>query len=196
MRTATLLLALLVFVTSGALSQQLQQPEVRRTFAMAGTFELGGSASFSSYTAVNNGSTSDASYSLAFSPTAGYFIIDELEFVVNPLMVSYAWSGSLKALNMQPMAGLAYNFRAHPRAFPYVEGVAGAAYSWSDNGISTLSRSGFAWAGRVGIKALITGTGIANIAVQYQQVTLNRSGDNQRNGFNQIALSVGLAVWL
>lgn len=196
MRTAILLLALLMFMTSGAMAQQLQQPEVRRTFAMAGTFELGGSASFSSYTSVNNGSTSDASYSLALSPAAGYFIIDELELVVNPLMVSYAWSGSLKALNMQPMAGLAYNFRAHPRAFPYVEGVAGVAYSWADNGITTISRSGIAWAGRVGLKALVTGTCIANIAVQYQQVTLNRSGDSQRNGFNQIALSVGLAVWL
>ena len=193
MRTATLLLALFMFVTGGVLAQQT---EVRRTFAMAGTFELGGFASFSSYTAVNNGSTSDASYGLAFSPSAGYFIMDELELVVNPLMVSYAWSGNVKALNLQPMAGLAYNFRAHPRAFPYVEGVAGVAYSRSDNGVATMTRSGFAWAGRVGIKALVTGTGIANIAVQYQQVTLNRSSDSQRNGFNEIALTVGLAVWL
>jgi hypothetical protein len=173
-----------------------QQPEVRRTFAMAGTVEVGGSASFSSYTQVYNGTTGNATNSLAFSPSAGYFVIDELELVVNPLTVSYAWSGSSNALSLRPMAGIAYNFRANPRAFPYLEGVAGLAYDRTDNGTTIVTQSGLAWAARGGLKFLLTGTAIVNVGVQYQQVTLNQSGDNERNGYNVIALTAGLAVWL
>ncbi len=190
-----LLLAIVAGVAAG------QQTEARRTFAMAGTFEIGGSASLSSTTQVNSGATSDPMYSVSLSPTAGYFVSDGLEILIDPLTVNYAWTGSVKSLTMLPMAGVAYNFRAHPRAFPYVEGLAGFAYSWLDNGVNpAVSRSGFAWAGRVGLKALLTPTAIANIGVQYQQVTLNRTTEipteTGRNGYNQFALTFGLAVWL
>ncbi len=128
---------------------------------------------------------------------AGYFVMDELEIVLDPLTLSYMWSEDVKAFDMTPMGGLAYNFRAHPRAFPYVEGLAGLAYSWSDNTLSpAVKRSGLAWAARVGVKALLTSTAIANIGIQYQQVTLKLSSDTERNGYNQIALLVGISVWL
>jgi hypothetical protein len=181
----------------GAGVAMAQQPEVRRTFAMSGTFELGGSASFSSYTQVYSGATGNATYSLAFSPSAGYFVIDDLELVVNPLTVDYAWSGSVNALSLMPMAGVAYNFRANPRAFPYLEGVAGFAYDRSDNGITaSITRSGLAWAARGGVKFLLTGTAIVNVGVQYQQVTLNQSGEAERTGYNLIAVTAGISFWL
>ncbi len=194
----TALLGIAVHVVA---AQPAQQSEIRRTFATPGTFELGGSASLSSTTEVNSGATSDPMYNMTLSPTAGYFVGDGLEILIDPLTVSYAWTGSVKSLTMLPMAGVAYNFRAHPRAFPYVEGLAGFAYSWLDNGVTpAVSRSGFAWAGRVGLKALMTPTAIVNIGVQYQQVTLNRTvgvpTETGRNGYNQFALTFGLAVWL
>ncbi len=174
-----------------------QQPEVRRTFATAGTFEIGGSAGFSRNALVSKGVTGDAFYVVSLSPTGGYFVADELEILIDPLTVDYRWAGSVKSLGLTPMAGVAYNFRANPRVFPYLEGLAGFAYSWFDNGVEpTETRSGFAWAGRGGIKTLLTGTAILNVGLQYQQITLNRSGETERNGSNQIALTVGLSVWL
>ncbi len=174
-----------------------QQAEPRRTFATAGVFEVGGSAIFSSYTPVDDGKAGDATYSMGLSGTAGYFVADGLEVLFDPLTVTYAWSGDQKALELMPVAGLAYNFRANPRVFPYVEGLAGLAYSWSDNGISpAVRRSGFVWSARVGLKTLLTATAIVNIGVQYRQVTLNLSSQTERNGYNQLALTVGLAVWL
>jgi hypothetical protein len=180
----------------GAWAQQQQQQEVRRTFAMAGTFEFGGSAAFSSNSQVVNGATADPTYSIALSPVAGYFVTEGLEIVVNPLSVSYSWSGNITGLSLMPMAGLAYNFRANPRAFPYLEGVAGYAYNRVDNGTSTLTRSGLAWAGRGGVKFLVTGTALVNIGLQYQQVTLKRDVDTERSGYNLFSASAGLTVWL
>ncbi len=174
-----------------------QQPEPRRTFAIPGVVEIGGSASFSSYVPVTNGGTGDAVYTAGLSAAAGYFVADGLEVLVDPLVVMYSWSGDVKAFEMIPMAGLAYNFRAHPRAFPYVEGLAGFAFSWSDNGVTAdVKRSGFAWSARAGLKALLTSTAIVNIGVQYQQVTLNVSSASERNGYDQFGLTAGLAVWL
>jgi hypothetical protein len=177
-------------------AQQLMWPEVRRTFAMAGTFELGGAASFASYTMVSPGVTSDATYSIGLSPTVGYFVADELELVLDPLTLVYAWSGDISTLSLMPMAGVAYNFRAAPRAFPYLEGVAGYAYERSTGGGTTLTRNGLAWAARGGVKFLVTGTAIVNMGLQYEQVTLNRSGDSERNGYNTIALTAGISFWL
>ena len=196
MRTTTLTIMAALLCGSLVDGAMAQQQEVRRGFAIAGTFEVGGSAGFSSSTEVRNGATFDPAYSIALSPTAGYFLIDALEIVVNPLSISYDWSGNRNAFSLLPMAGLAYNFRAHPRAFPYLEGVAGGAYSRSDNGTSTITQSGFAWAARGGVKFLITTTSLVNIGLQYQQVTLDRSNDTQRNGYNLISASVGLTVWL
>lgn len=182
-------------IIDGAWAQQ-QQQEARRTFAMAGTFEFGGSAAFSSSSQVVNGATADPVYSIAISPVAGYFVTDGLEIVVNPLSVNYAWSGNITGLSMMPMAGLAYNFRANPRTFPYLEGVAGYAYNRSDNGIAKVTRSGLAWAGRGGVKFLVTGTALINIGLQYQQVTLKRDVETDRNGYNLLSASAGLTVWL
>lgn len=194
MKLATTVFLVLLLVAAAA---GQQQPEARRTFASAGTFEIGGSGYFSSYVPVRNGGTGSAAYSVGVSPMVGYFALDELEIVLDPLTLSYAWSEDMKAFDMMPMGGLAYNFKAHPRAFPYVEGLAGLAYSWSDNGLlPAVKRSGLAWAARVGVKALMTTTAIVNIGVQYQQVTLKLSSDTERNGYNQIALAVGLSVWL
>jgi len=199
----SLLLILFCAGTVLAQQQQTQQQalspppaEQRRSFAMAGTFELGGSISFGSYTPVVNGSTGTASQALVLSPSVGYFVIDQLELVVDPLTVNYAWSGDVSTLTLMPLAGVAYNFRANPRAFPYLEGLAGFAYSRWSNGSMTSSERGLVWAGRAGVKALLTGTAILNVAIQYQQVTLNQSGATERNGYNQLGVTAGLAVWL
>jgi hypothetical protein len=209
MRTALLVVLVLLVAGPVVAQQQQAQPaqqqvaspsppplEQRRMFAMAGTVELGGSISFASYTPVANGSTGTASQALALSPSVGYFVIDQLEIVVDPLTVSYAWSGDINTLTLVPLAGVAYNFRANPRAFPYLEGLAGYAYSRWSNGSLTSSERGFVWAGRAGVKALITGTAMVNIAIQYQQVTLNHSGETERNGYNQLGVTAGLSVWL
>jgi len=194
MRTVIVAAALFCgVIMNGALAQQ---QEARKTFAMAGTFEVGGSAGFSSTSQVRNGTTGDPKYLIAFSPTAGYFVIDALEIVVNPLSVNYEWGGNSTQATLMPMGGLAYNFRLHPRAFPYLEGVAGYVYVRSDDGAVITTSSGLAWAGRGGVKFLITGTALVNIGLQYQQVTLDRSTDTGRNGYNVFSASVGLTVWL
>ncbi len=190
MKLATMTVLILILTNTA----DAQPTEVRRTFSMPGTFELGGSGSFSSVLPVSDGATGRASYSIGIFPTAGYFVAEGVELMVDPLAVTYSWSQDRKELTMMPMAGAAYNFRAHPRAFPYVEGLAGFAYSRVQAPVVT--RTGFTWAARVGVKALMTSTAIVNVGIQYQQVTLNLSSETKRNGYDQIALTVGISVWL
>jgi hypothetical protein len=173
-----------------------QTQEARRTFTGPGTFELGGSLAFHSTTQVSNGSTGDVVTTVSAFPFAGYFVVEGVEIVLNPLGVSYTSQPGRNTLDFLTLGGIAYNFRANARVFPFIEGLGGYAYSRDDNGGFIESRSGVAWGGRGGLKILVTGTGILNIGLQYIQVTLDRTIDTSRNGYNDISATAGFTVWL
>lgn len=173
-----------------------QTQEVRRAFAGSGTLELGGSLAFHSTTQVSNGSSGQAVTTVSAMPFAGYFVAEGVEIVVNPLGVSYQSRPGGNTLNFLTLGGLAYNFRANPRVFPFIEGLGGFAYSRDETGGFVESRSGVAWGGRGGLKILVTGTGILNVGLQYVQVTLDRTSDTSRNGYNDISATAGFTVWL
>jgi hypothetical protein len=174
---------------------QPPQQEARRYFTQGGTWEFGGSAGFSSTTPVTAGATGDARTMVSATPAAGYFVMNGVEVVVNPLMAVYSSQGSVNSLDLLVMGGVGYAYRAHPRFFPFIEGVAGFGYSRSEAG-TTVTRQGFAWGGRGGVKISVASGALLNLGAQYLQVTLNRSGESDRNGYNAISALVGLSFWL
>ena len=174
---------------------QPQRQEARRYFTQAGTWELGGSAGFSSNTPVANGATGDALTMITAMPMAGYFVAEGLEVFVNPLSVIYSSQGGFSDLELLTMGGVGYNYRAHPRVIPFIEGMAGYAHSRIESG-TVVSRGGLAWGGRGGVKVLVTPGTLLTFGGSYMQVTLNPSGATERNGYNTIAVNIGLSFWL
>jgi hypothetical protein len=187
------LVAVLLVCGPGILAQS---PEPKKFYSQAGTWEFGGSLGFSSTTAVTGGATAqDAEIVLSATPSAGYFVMDGFAIVAHPISVVYASQGSTSDLELLTLGGIGYAFRAHPRVFPFVEGVAGIGYS-SHSSTTTETRQGFAWGARGGVKLLLTPSAIVNIGAEYTQTTLNRSSETERNGENRIALLVGVSFWL
>jgi hypothetical protein len=177
-----------------AQEKQPERPERAKTFAVRGTFELGGSVSYSASWSVANGSTSgSALHQVTAMPYAGYFVIDGLELGVNPLGFTYVSQGSAHLSEFKVLGSVAYNFRLPSRVYPFVEGLAGYAFA-SGSGVS--DRGGFSWGGRGGLKVGIAGGALLTVGVQYLQVTLKPSGVTARSGYNELGAVVGFSVWL
>lgn len=179
-----LLLGLLV---AGPAASQEERPQ----FGLRGQVELGGSASFQSYTPVSNGKTGSATSFITINPYVGVFVIDGLEVGVNPLGLTIMTAGGGDAMGLMALGSIAYHPPSTRFAHPFIEGLAG--YSLQTNGSTT---SGFTWGGRAGAKLSITDNGLLNLGVQYLQVTLNRKGATERNGSNQLSVTLGFSVWL
>jgi hypothetical protein len=194
MRRAMALIGL--FLLLWAPASRAQVVEARKTFLSPGTFEIGGSAAFRNTTVVTDGSTSTPVNSVMVLPFAGYFVAEGLEVVLDPLSLAYSSTTNSSTLELLTLGGVAYNFRANVRAFPFVEGLGGFAFARSEAGSAVENRSGVAWGGRAGLKFLVTPSGLLNLGVQYLQVTLNRSGDQNRNGYNEFSATLGFTVWL
>jgi hypothetical protein len=192
---ATTLLVVLAFGFPHPLTAQEEKPEPRpapKMFASRGTTELGGTASFTYTTNVTNGVTAPNSMSIfSFAPYAGYFIMDGLELGVNPLGVSITSFAGTSVTTYFMFFAPSYNFKLQSSAFPFVEGLAG--YTARTNGGTV---GGFSYGGRAGVKIAVTERGLLTLAGQYLLVTLNPSGADKRNGYNQLLFSAGFGVWL
>lgn len=157
-------------------------------FATKGTTEAGGSISFMSMWQVYNGQTSEASSTtLTCAPFVGYFVSDGFEIGANPLGITLYNSG-LAVINI--FVAPSYNFKTEGNAFLFIEALLG--YTAQTNG---TTYSGVSWGGRAGVKTAVAGHALVNLGAEYLQVTLNRSGQTKRNGYNQFLISAGFTVW-
>jgi hypothetical protein len=177
-----LLFGLLVCTCSG------QEPD---RFALKGTTEAGGSISFMSTSPVYNDQTGDASTNFMCAPFVGYFVTDGFEIGVNPLGITvYSLANGPHTTVLNLFVAPSYNFRTEGSAYPFIEALLG--YTSVSDGVT---QSGFSWGGRGGVKVAVTGHALANLAVEYLQITLNPSGATKRTGSNQLLISAGFTVW-
>jgi len=185
-----------VWVAIALLAPPTLAQDGKKSFAMPGVVELGGSASYSYTQPVSNGTTSDGIHSVAVTPSIGYFVAEGLEIVANPLGFSFWKGSSTTVIDLRLLGGLAYNIRAQPGIYPFLEGLAGLTLRSVESGGAKTTVSGFSWGGRGGVKFAVTSHGMVNVGIQYLQITLNPSGAESRSGTNELSASAGFTVWL
>ncbi len=175
----------------------LAQPaEPPRHFAMEGVVELGGSVGFQATRQVVNGTTSDPVYALSASPFAGYFVLNELELVANPLGVAWTKNGGNTTTDLRFLAGPSYNFRTGTIVYPFVEGLAGMTVRVLGTESTSTTLSGFSWGGRGGVKIGLPGRGLLVLGAQYLVITLDPSGAPNRNGQDELSVVAGFNIWM
>lgn len=186
----------LLWLTIAPLAPQIHAQEAKKSFALPGVVELGGSASYSYTQPVSNGTTSDGVHSVAVMPFVGYFVSEGFEIVANPLGFSLVKAGSTTVIDLRLLGGVAYNLKVQPGIYPFLEGLAGLTLRSFDAGGAKTTVSGFSWGGRGGVKFAVTSHGMVNVGIQYLQITLNPTGADKRNGSNELSASAGFTVWL
>ena len=170
-------------------------------FAMRGITELGGTISYASYTPVSNGSTDDATSIFSLAPQVSYFVADGFEIgfspgvaflLFPPGVTSLSGKGSGSSTAIQLWLTTAYNIQTQSKAvFPFVELQAG--YTSSNDWLFGSSKaSGFSYGFKGGVKVVAVEHLLVNIAVQYNLLTLNRSGATERSGFNYLTIGAGI----
>lgn len=191
-RLAAILFTSIVFLLFNNV-QSLAQ--TTNDFATKGTVELGGNITYLSSTPVSNGNTGGSQSVFMLEPYVGYFPVNGFEIGVNPLGITIVSNYTL--YNM--FFAASYNFRTQDKIFPFLEGQIGYTAQSSDN----YSSSGVSWGIRGGIKIAVTGNGLLNIGIKYQQITLNPSSSNPyyssgggRDGENDLSVIAGFTIWL
>jgi hypothetical protein len=180
-------------------SPDVRMPDVRpvekKRFALAGVWELGGSATFQRSVPVMDGIEGDAVYTLSALPYVGWFLFDGLELGANPLGVSMTRTGESTVVDLRFLFAPSWNFRMKGEWYPFIEGLVGytARLTSTDEGDTT--DDGITWGGRVGVKFWVVEQGLLTVGVQYLAVTLDPSNARNRYGSNDIAAAVGFSVW-
>ncbi len=198
-RRSAQILAVVLIACSTATGQDARPPDSRppekKRFAVAGVWELGGSATFQRSVPVVDGKEGDAVYTLSALPYVGWFLMDGLELGVNPLGVSMTRSEGTTVVDLRFLVAPSWNFRMKGEWYPFVEGLAGytARLTSGDGGDAT--DDGITWGGRVGVKFWVVEQGLLTVGVQYLAVTLDPSTAKNRHGSNDIAAAVGFSVW-
>lgn len=170
-----------------------------QNFPSKGTIELGGSVGFSSTTSVYNGESSDHSLtSFSLQPYFGYFIINNFELGIVPSFTSLSYNDQSQT-NFGIYVAPAWNFDLHSNIFPFVEARLGYNTSSYDDGNSLTddpSSSGLAWGLRGGLKAQVGNSALVNVAVSYDQITLEPSGwSGDRIGENIFGINAGFTIF-
>ncbi len=160
-------------------------------FATKGTWEAGGSISWSSITTVNDGESSENSLSqFVVEVPIYYFVIKGFELGLIPSFTSLSYgdgSASAFLIYLAP----AWNFNTNSNAYPFMEGRIG--YNTAGNG---ETESGIAWAVIGGVKVQIGGGALIRFSIGYSQITLEESGnEGGRDGQNVIGIGAGFSVF-
>jgi len=156
-RRSVQLLTAAVLACAVATGQDVKQPDVRtpdvrqvekKRFALAGVWELGGSATFQRSVPVVNGVEGDAVYTLSALPYVGWFLFDGLELGANPLGVSMTRTGESTVVDLRFLFAPSWNFRMKGEWYPFIEGLVGytARLTSTDEGDTT--DDGITWGGR------------------------------------------------
>ena len=191
MRAITFLFSALFILSSISFSQN---------FATKGTVEVGGSLGFSSSTSVNDGqSASNSTTTIRLEPYIGYFVVNSFELGFEPSFTTSSigdYSSNSFGIYFAP----AWNFDLRSKLFPFLEGRIGYNTSSSDDGNSATedpTYSGIAWGLRGGVKAQVGNSALVNLALSYDQITMNPSGWNGgRNGQNIFGVNAGFTIFL
>ena len=193
MRKITLFFAALFVFTSLSFSQN---------FATKGTIEVGGSLGFSSITGVSNGESSSNSLStLRLEPYIGYFIVDGFELGFEPSFTTSSigdYSSNSFGIYFAP----AWNFDLRSNLFPFLEGRIGYNTSSRDvsngeGGTTKYTTSGLAWGAKGGVKVKIGNSGLFNLALSYDQITMNpKDWSGSRNGENIFSVNAGFTIFI
>ena len=190
MRKITVLFAALFVFTSLSFAQN---------FATKGTIEVGGSLGFSSTTSVYNGeSASNSTTTIRLEPYIGYFIVNSFELGFEPSFTTSSF-GDYSSSSFGIYFAPAWNFDLRSNLFPFIEGRIGYNTSSSDDGNSTTedpTYSGIAWGLRGGVKAQVGNSALINLALSYDQITMNPKGWNgSRNGQNIFGFNAGFTIF-
>jgi hypothetical protein len=171
-------------------------------YATRGTTELGGTISYSSTTAVTNGTTASESTSLFnFLPYVGYFISDGLAIGLSPGINIVKLAGSKESVkNLLLFLVPGYTFGTKGSLYPFVEGLVGYTSLVSKvdplTGVGEMDLSGISYGARAGIRVLVGKSGLANISVAYMLYTLNPKNATKRSGYNSLAINLGFSVFI
>ncbi len=182
--------ALLFFLSSATIAQEKQ-------FATEGTTELAGTISYSNFTMVSNGETSDNDLSIfTLAPQIGYFIADGFELGLGTgisLLPGYSSISPNEGEStniLQLFLAPSYNLMIENKSlYPFLEGQLG--YTSMSSGNNT--ESGFSYGGRIGIKVVAANNFLITFSAQYLLITLNREGAEKRNGINYLTIGVGVS---
>lgn len=182
-------LFLLVFLSNG-IAQDKQ-------FATKGVLELAGTISYSNFTMVSNGETSDDDLSIfTLAPQIGYFITDGFELGIGTgiaLLPGYSVLSPSEGEStnfFQLFLAPSYNLRTENKSiYPFLEAQIGyTSVSSGDN-----SESGLSYGGRVGIKLVAANNFLITFSGQYLLITLNEEGEDERDGINYLTIGVGVS---
>ena len=167
---------------------------VHAQFATKGVIELGGAVSYSSTTAVSNGTTADQSTTLfQFMPYGNYYIIDGFSLGLSPGIDILKFAGaseSVKGYAIFLVPG--YAFTTKSNMYPFIEGMVG--YTALKSGATDLS--GISFGGKVGVKFGVGNNGLITAGISYILFNLSPSGADKRSGYNDLALSFGYSIFI
>ncbi len=173
-----------------------------QNFAKKGVWELGGSAGFSSSTSVFNGETAEESAtSFMLAPYIGYFVANSFELGLIPSFVSQSYGDNFSASSFGVYFAPAWNFDLQSNLFPFIEGRIGYNTSTTtvtdDEGVEQeFSSSGLAWGLRGGVKVQVGNSGLVNLALFYDQITMDPDDwDGDRNGENVFGVTAGFTIF-
>jgi hypothetical protein len=175
------LVAVLFVISNEAMAAQFGQKQ---------QWELGGSISYTS-TSFSVGEGSLGTFAIA--PYAGYFIMDQFELGLQPVIVSLSPSEGDAITNVAVFLSPAWNFKLEgSQVTPFIEGQIGF------NSISSggESLSGLAYGGRGGIKVLVGDNALVNIGIQYQSLDMTPDGAPESIRQNTFGVAAGFTIFV
>lgn len=185
-------LIVVVLLAAGVLGLPASVPAQTR-FGKAGTTELSGGISFSSYTPVSNGKTSDATTLLSFGPEIGYFVADGFEIGFDPGMsllpgISVATPSKGDGTTiLQLFVYPAYNILVEgSRMTPFIQVPVG--YTSMSSG--SMTNSGFSWGVKGGVKVSGAENFLVTVYGEYLQIAFTPEKATERSGFNFLSFGV------
>ncbi len=167
-----------------------------KQFATKGVTELSGTVSYSNFTSVTNGETGDAISIFTLAPQIGYFITDGFELGLGTgisllpgfsvLSPEDGESTNILQFFISPSYNLVTD---NKNLYPFIEAQLG--YTSISSGDQT--DSGFSYGGRAGLKIVAVEHLLVSASVQYLLITLNESGETERDGINYLMVGIGIA---
>jgi hypothetical protein len=196
MKTQNFSLTILTLVALSLITISSSGNAQDRQFATKGVTEITGTLSYSSFTTVSHGETGDAISLFTIAPQIGYFVTDGFELglgtgvaLIPGFSIISPEDGESTNL-LQLFLAPSYNIKTNDaKLYPFVEAQLG--YTSLSSGDET--DSGFSYGGRAGLKIVAVEHFLISLSAQYLLITLNASGDTERNGFNYLMVGVGVS---
>lgn len=167
---------------------------VQAQFATKKVIELGGAISYSSTTAVSEGTSASESTSIfQFMPYANYYIMNGFSLGLSPGINIVKFAGSSESItNYSIFFVPGYTFSTKSNVFPYIEGMVGYTSLSQD---TTLDLSGISFGAKGGVKLVVGKSGVVSIGFSYILFNLSPKDADKRSGYNNLAFSLGYSIF-